>query len=251
MDSNKEASGPQLALHQQSHPSLLRGSRFRIIAAITTMLGLLYFFFPLPDAQNSEPMPWLPSGAYQTKVPLEAHIMSKCPDAQVCLRDLILPTMQKAHDKVDFKISYVGSIEDKSDDVECKHGPDECLGNIIQLCAAQLYPNPKLSLGFTMCMINDLKHVPEKSLVESCALEHGLAFDKLNDCASKDEGAYGLDLLRQSVARTAQANVTKSCTVRLNDNIRCIRDGGKWKDCDAGDTPKDLIRDIDDASGAE
>ena len=100
-------------------------------------------------------------------------------------------------------------------------------------------------------MINDLKHIPEKSLVESCALEHGLAFDKLNDCASKDEGAYGLDLLRQSIARTAQANVTKSCTVRLNENVRCIRDGGKWKECDAGETPEDLIRDIDDASGAE
>lgn len=42
------------------------------------------------------------------KVALEAHIMSKCPDAQDCLRDLILPTMQQVSDQVDFTLSYIG-----------------------------------------------------------------------------------------------------------------------------------------------
>ena len=31
------------------------------------------------------------------------------------------------------------------------HGPPECLGNIILLCAAHLYPEPKLHLGFANC----------------------------------------------------------------------------------------------------
>ena len=42
------------------------------------------------------------------RVPLEAHIMSKCPDARDCLVDLIVPTMEKVSDKVDFKLSYIG-----------------------------------------------------------------------------------------------------------------------------------------------
>lgn len=42
-------------------------------------------------------------------VPLEAHIMSKCPDARDCLRDLILPTMQRTFDKVNFTLSYIGT----------------------------------------------------------------------------------------------------------------------------------------------
>ena len=42
------------------------------------------------------------------KVALEAHIMSKCPDARDCLQQLVLPTMQKVSDKVDFKISFIG-----------------------------------------------------------------------------------------------------------------------------------------------
>ena len=41
-------------------------------------------------------------------VPLEAHIMSKCPDAKDCLHDLVLPAMQRVQDKVDFKLSYIG-----------------------------------------------------------------------------------------------------------------------------------------------
>lgn len=43
------------------------------------------------------------------KVPLEAHIMSKCPDTKDCLRDLVIPAMEKIYDKVDFKLSYLGT----------------------------------------------------------------------------------------------------------------------------------------------
>lgn len=93
------------------------------------------------------------------------------------------------------------------------HGPDECLGNIIELCAADLYPTAETYLGFTMCMTHDYQHIPDSELVEACALEHDVNIDKLNECVSDDIG-FGADLLRQSVARSAQANVTKSCTVR-------------------------------------
>ena len=43
----------------------------------------------------------------QTKIPLEAHIMSKCPDAQACLQKLVLPAMEQISDKVDFKLSFI------------------------------------------------------------------------------------------------------------------------------------------------
>lgn len=42
------------------------------------------------------------------RVPLEAHIMSKCPDARDCLHDMILPAMQNVSGIVDFKLSYIG-----------------------------------------------------------------------------------------------------------------------------------------------
>ncbi|KAG6039825.1 hypothetical protein E4U41_002071 [Claviceps citrina] len=132
-------------------------------------------------------------------VPLEAHIISKCPDTKDALRELILPVMQRVHDKVDFKLNYIGRPT-ADDGVDCKHGPSECMGNIIELCARELYPDPKINLGFIMCLTRDYSHIPERALVEDCALEHAIDIKAINECATQDNG---MDLLRRSVERTA------------------------------------------------
>jgi len=128
--------------------------------------------------------------------------------------------MQKAQDKVNFTLTFIGRPTD-NDGVDCKHGPEECecskcpllrqsaeavtgLGNIIELCAQELYPDPKSFLGFTMCMTRDYKHIPQRSLVEDCALEHAIDFDELNKCATKDVGAFGMGMLRNSVRRSSE-----------------------------------------------
>jgi Gamma interferon inducible lysosomal thiol reductase (GILT) len=41
-------------------------------------------------------------------VPLDVHVMSKCPDARDCLQKLIIPAMEKISDKVDFQLSFIG-----------------------------------------------------------------------------------------------------------------------------------------------
>lgn len=133
---------------------------------------------------------------------------------------------------------------DEDDGVKCMHGQTECLGNIVLLCAAAVYPNPKNYLGFAGCLIRQYPDIPKKALIEDCALEYGMSFDKLNDCMSEDNGAYGMGLLRNSVTRSKKAGVSTSCTVRLNGKTRCVADGGRFKDCEAGSNPKDLIRDI-------
>lgn len=90
-----------------------------------------------------------------------------------------------------------------NDGVECKHGPKECLGNILELCAQDLYPDPKIFLGFTMCLTKDYSSIPQRELVEDCALEHAVDFKLLNECATRDNSGYGMKLLRESVERTA------------------------------------------------
>jgi hypothetical protein len=177
-------------------------------------------------------------------VPLEAHVMSKCPDTQDCLKQLILPAMQQVFDKVNFTLSFLGTPTE-NDGVACKHGPEECMGNIIELCAAELYPDAKTWLGFTMCLTREYWHIPQRELIEDCALEHALDVDALNDCASRDDGAHGMALLRDSVRRTADAGVTKSCTVRLNNEVYCVRDDDKWTECPHGPGVNDLVISIE------
>lgn len=130
------------------------------------------------------------------------------------------------------------------------HGESECLGNIIELCAAKLYPDPKIYLGFTMCLTREYQKIPERQLVEDCALEHGIDFEELNKCTVDDDGALAVDMLRSSFNRSSAAGVTKSCTIRLNNEVRCIRDGGKWTDCERGHKVDDLVKDIIDLSYA-
>ena len=113
------------------------------------------------------------------------------------------------------------------------------------LCAASEYPDPKLYLGFTNCLTNDYSEIPARSLIEDCALEHGLDVGVLNDCMSKENGEYGMGLLLDSVQHSSDVGVTTSCTVRLDDKVRCVTDGGKFKDCEGGEKPEDLIRDIE------
>ncbi|KAI1121913.1 hypothetical protein F5Y10DRAFT_271638 [Nemania abortiva] len=146
----------------------------------------------------------VPAVAGRELVPLEAHIISKCPDTRDCLRELLLPAMIRVHEKVNFTLTYIGAPTE-NDGVQCKHGPGECMGNIIELCAHQLYPDPKIWLGFTMCLTKEYQSIPQRELVEDCALEHAVDFEKLNECATRDDGAFGMAMLRQSVKRSASS----------------------------------------------
>ncbi|KIW63785.1 hypothetical protein PV04_08757 [Phialophora macrospora] len=215
----------------------------RLIPAFLTLLAVFYLYrTTFVCYHHYEPALSFGPAEAEEKVPVEIHIMSKCPDARDCLRELIVPTMVEVSEKVNLTMSFIGSIDPNSDAVSCKHGPGECLGNIILLCAAKVYPDMKLWLGYANCMISDYPDIPKRDLVESCAMEHGLDFQKLNSCIS-DEGE-GIDLLRASIERSQENNVTKSCTVRLAGEIRCIRDGGEWYDCPGGSSVEDLVGDI-------
>lgn len=92
-----------------------------------------------------------------------------------------------------------------------------------------------------MCLTRDYHSIPQKSLVEDCALEHGIDFAQLNACTVEDNGGTGMGMLRDSVRRSREAGVTKSCTVRLNEEIYCIRDGRKWINCPSGPGVNDLV----------
>lgn len=81
----------------------------RIMFSVTALLILfmIFCFGVVVDEHLAEE----DDGTWRTtgKIPLEAHIMSKCPDAKDCLHDMILPAMQNVSDKVDFTLSYIGT----------------------------------------------------------------------------------------------------------------------------------------------
>jgi hypothetical protein len=76
-----------------------RKSRFKI-AAVVILLSLFW----LARTWNCEHQHL----EVDTKVPVDVHIMSKCPDARACMKKLVLPTMANVSDKVDFRLSFIG-----------------------------------------------------------------------------------------------------------------------------------------------
>ena len=209
---------------------------FVVIYLIPRTIQILSPDGPPPEGQQ---LPEMKINA-TSLVPLEAHIMSKCPDAKDCLVDLVVPAMEQIADKVDFRLSYIGSIG-KDDTIQCMHGSTECLGNMLGLCAAELFPKDvKRSLGFSTCLIQSYAKIPARDLVEHCANEHGISFDDVNACISEE--GKGLGLLEASVQRSQKAGVVKSCTVRVAGEIWCIRDGAQWKDCPEGHEVNDLVQ---------
>lgn len=218
-------------------------------------LALLAPLVPLARAASTMPPP-TPSTAAATstnaaakyKVPLEIHIMSQCPDAAYAFNNLIHPALlQLGEDKVDYQQSFIGS-ETSAGGVACKHGPDECLGNMLHLCAAALSPPSSLGyLPFTKCLLDDFGRVTEQEFVEGCARDNGLDFAELNACVSRVGPGGGLDLLLGSVRRSAEAGVKVSCTVRVEGRTVCLRDGDQWRDCPYGHEVADLVQLVEKA----
>ncbi|QUC22545.1 uncharacterized protein UV8b_06786 [Ustilaginoidea virens] len=191
---------PLLQTQPRSPPPVSPFGRFRrFLIAVLAVLLLSRGLFDISTQYIARQVPT------SRLVPLEAHIISKCPDTRDALRLLILPVMQRVHDKVDFQLSYIGTPA-ADQGVDCMHGPSECMGNIIELCARKMYPDPKINLGFIMCLTKDYEHIPERALIEDCALEHAIDIRAINECATRDDGAYGMDLLRTSIERSAQVS---------------------------------------------
>lgn len=118
--------------------------RFRPLLALTLVVLCFYLYArpssvlsPLPDIsshlsstlQAAAPASGSGAGsgadANAALVPLEAHIMSKCPDAKDCLQKLVLPAMVRVSEKVNFTLSFIGTPTE-NDGIDCMHGPEEC-----------------------------------------------------------------------------------------------------------------------------
>ncbi len=91
----------------------------RLCLAICLLLGILTVTRSLlpylssshhSDAQRiiGDELPKISIGNNTRRVSLEAHIMSKCPDAKACLQELVVPVMEKVSDKVEFELSFIG-----------------------------------------------------------------------------------------------------------------------------------------------
>jgi len=131
--------------------------------------------------------------------------------------------------------------------VACKHGEQECAGNVQELCVSH-HAGRGLSTWWPWLQCLNMGG-PEKigklGYAVDCAVMSGIDWveDGIYDClqAHPEEG---LELLKQSMERAQLARITKSCTILVSGKTRCIRDGGEWYDCEDGHSAEELAATI-------
>lgn len=121
--------------------------------------------FVLPVPQNPERYATLATVADEAacadevRVPVTLGVMSRCPDALFC-EGVIDDVLGAVGDLADVALTFIGTCglslrltrlvwsygarrpnaSDGEWGVTCKHGPGECLGNVLELCAVALEP---------------------------------------------------------------------------------------------------------------
>jgi len=219
------------------------------------------------------------------RVPVIIYVMSRCPDAQFC-EGFLAPILAPLKGVVRLRAEYiVREAEDEAADDDaaaaaagdkqgagtknatapafaCMHGPQECAGNMAQLClqkrmdeqiaTGSLSADATVTsfLAFLNCGWKSPAAIGTAAGTRAClaavGMTKGAEQDAVVACAS---GAEGAALLAASHAATSAAGATNSCTIDVAGRRRCVRDGGRFRDCAGGSEPADFARTICAALG--
>jgi len=219
----------------------------------------------LSDKLPSDKLPSDKKVVPRDRIPVDLYVMSQCPDAVLC-EELWEDVLDKVSDLVQINTHYIATIS--GDAVSCKHGPNECMGNMQQLCAHHLF---KQALGrgetdeydddlkrhplverdrldandwfeFVHCQSKRVREIPSEKLLDKCAKEvksKSVTAKAIKQCVEKEGPALALASAQTVVARGA----TRSCTMYVANKLRCIHDGD-WKECDRGHEVSDFVKDV-------
>ncbi|KAF8655252.1 hypothetical protein AX16_003155 [Volvariella volvacea WC 439] len=187
----------------------------------------------------------------EQRVPVELGVMSRCPDGLLC-ESIFNEVLKRVANKVDISLLYIGKIDPTDTDfgVKCLHGPEECAGNVQQLCVAK-YASPSNWWEFVQCQNyegRDKIGLPDLALKCARTAEINWEESGVGECAGitgDGRGAEGIRLLQKSVNETQRRGIVKSCTILINGRLACIHDGS-WQSCEGGHTVKDFVRQINE-----
>jgi hypothetical protein len=104
---------------------------------------------------------------------------------------------------------YFVAQDDGNGQFECLHGPDECAGDIIEICA--YYLNASNEQGWWtmgLCMQTDYENIPDNA--QACAKKANVNWDKIYSCS---QSSLGASLFSQSIAVGNNMNVDATPTI--------------------------------------
>ncbi|KAJ2548011.1 hypothetical protein EV175_004997 [Coemansia sp. RSA 1933] len=210
-----------------------------VAGTILCILAVFVFAGRKQQAYNTEE--YASMSEADEKVRVELFVMSRCPDAAL-MEKTFSSVVDAVHPIMDVQLSFIATLDpNATTGAVCKHGENECRGNIDELCALKHRRDLLSFWRFLNCLNakpGDIGKGTELAL--RCASAAGLDAAAFLACTSQTEGRT---LFKQSVENALFAGVSTSATVYIAGKKRCVEDSG-WRECDGGHDPRDFIRDI-------
>jgi 2-hydroxychromene-2-carboxylate isomerase len=144
--------------------------------------------------------------------------MSKCPYG-VEAENGLKPALDELGDRVALHLDFIGN--ESSGAFSSLHGQPEVDGDLYQLCAMKQAPEVRKYMSFISCQNQDFRNIPGNW--EKCAKDTGFDANRLQACATGDEGKA---LLRASIKRAQEAHASGSPTIRVGNQPY---EGGRTK----------------------
>lgn len=154
-------------------------------------------------------------------VPVDVYVMSMCPDAERCVRDLY-DTLRDLGARVAPELHFLGAVN-ADNTVSCKHGDAECETNRVLLCAQAQVAETR-ALAFARCFFDDLQTARER--LPACAAEAGVDYGAVRQCA---DGEHGEALMLASARRAFARGIVRSCHIEVDGEYFCELDGFKYR----------------------
>ena len=141
------------------------------------------------------------------KVVLDFYIMSQCPYG-IQVVDAIAPVLKQLGGAVTFRLNYIAT-DNGGGAFSSLHGPNEVLGDTVELCAAKYEPSKYVDM--MVCMNADSGNIPTNW--QSCAEKYSMDVQKIKSCY---EGSEGKQLLSDSIKKSDAVNAQGSPTIYVN-----------------------------------
>jgi interferon gamma-inducible protein 30 len=126
---------------------------------------------------------------------------SLCPDCKGFITTMLFPTYQKIPSLFNLTIIPYGNAFEKKDGdkwvFECQHGPQECLGNIIETCTIAIVNDLTIYFPFINCM--EISNLNPKEAAENCGKQFAVPLDQIFNCTTS---SYGNQLEHQMALQT-------------------------------------------------
>jgi len=119
-------------------------------------------------------------------------------------------------DIVTIEVFFVGEAEG-GNNFECMHGPEECTGDLLLLCAHNTSgsnPNHWAWWGNEVCMMGDQDNIPDNA--QSCAQQNKLDWKAISACAN---GNLGDTLFTDSINYANNVGIQATPSVSIDGTM--------------------------------